>query len=167
MPAEIKQAGLSPSCPPEVLITDIPNIYPYIVDDVGEGIQAKRRGRGVVIDHLIPAVKEGGLYHEYTRLYDMISNYNRALSLESRTAVGRLDKIKDLTTKMGLDRDLDLTEFNEDALEQIEHYLLEIRENFMPYGLHTFGLSPDGEALNDTIECIIKHNGRAEEDEDS
>ena len=56
-----KQAGLSPSCPPEVMITDVPNVYPYIVDDVGEGLQAKRRGRGVVVDHLTPALGGRGL----------------------------------------------------------------------------------------------------------
>ena len=49
-----KEAGLSQSCPPEVLIHDIPNLYPYIMDDVGEGIQAKRRGRAVILDYLIP-----------------------------------------------------------------------------------------------------------------
>ncbi len=49
-----KQAGLSPSCSPEVLISDIPNLYPYIVDNVGEALQAKRRGRGVMIFHLPP-----------------------------------------------------------------------------------------------------------------
>ncbi|MBE9546804.1 MAG: cobaltochelatase subunit CobN [Proteobacteria bacterium] len=153
-----KQAGLSPSCPPEVLITDIPNIYPYIVDDVGEGIQAKRRGRGVIIDHLIPAVKEGGLYHEYSLLYDMINSYNQAVSLGSRTEAGKLEKIKKMVKKLGLNRDLGIAELNEDTLEEIEHYLLEIRENFMPYGLHTFGVSPEGEALQDTIKAILKMN---------
>jgi cobaltochelatase CobN len=49
-----KQAGLAPWDAPEVLVTDLPNIYPYIVDNIGEGLQAKRRGRGVVVDHLIP-----------------------------------------------------------------------------------------------------------------
>jgi cobaltochelatase CobN len=158
-----KQAGLSPSCPPEVLITDIPNIYPYIVDDVGEGIQAKRRGRGVVIDHLVPAVKEGGIYHEYTRLYDMISNYNRAVSLGSRTVSGKLKKIEDLVIKMGLHKDLGITGFTKDTLEEIEHYLLELRENLMPYGIHTFGISPKEEALKDTINAILKRNSQAEE----
>ncbi|OEU48245.1 MAG: hypothetical protein BA871_15315 [Desulfuromonadales bacterium C00003096] len=160
-----KQAGLSPSCPPEVLITDIPNIYPYIVDDVGEGIQAKRRGRGVIIDHLIPAVKEAGLYHEYSRLYDMISSYNRAVSLGSQTAPGKLGKIEDLVTNMGLLNDLGITEFDEGVLEEIEHYLLEIRENFMPYGMHTFGISPEGEALQDTIKAVSKRNSQANEEE--
>ena len=158
-----KQAGLSPSCPPEVLITDIPNIYPYIVDDVGEGIQAKRRGRGVVIDHLVPAVKEGGAYHEYARLYDMISSYNRTVSLGSRTVSGKLKKIEDLIIKMGLHKDLGITEFSEDRLEEIEHYLLELRENLMPYGLHTFGISPEGDALEETVSAICKRNSQAKE----
>ena len=158
-----KQAGLSPSCPPEVLITDIPNIYPYIVDDVGEGIQAKRRGRGVIIDHLIPPVKEGGLYHEYSRLYDMMNSYNRSIALGSKTAADKLKKIEDMVTKLGLDRDLGITRYNDDSLEKIEHYLLEIRENFMPYGLHTFGISPDGDALEDTIKAIVMRNKQAKE----
>ena len=159
-----KQAGLSPTCPPDVLITDIPNIYPYIVDDVGEGIQAKRRGRGVVIDHFIPAVKEGGLYHEYARLYDMISSYNRCVSMGSLTTSGKLEKIKDLATEMGILKDLGITEFNEKNLEKIEHYLLELRENLMPYGLHTFGISPQGEALEETINAIVKRNIKAKEE---
>ncbi|PXF53513.1 MAG: magnesium chelatase [Deltaproteobacteria bacterium] len=159
-----KQAGLSPSCPPEVLITDIPNIYPYIVDDVGEGIQAKRRGRGVIIDHLIPAVREAGLYHEYSQLYDMINSYNRAVSLGSRTAGGKLGKIEDLVTDMGLLNDLGITEFDDSVLEEIEHYLLEIRENLMPYGMHTFGISPGGEALQDMVKAISKRNSQANEE---
>jgi cobaltochelatase CobN len=159
-----KQAGLSPSCPPEVLITDIPNIYPYIVDDVGEGIQAKRRGRGVIIDHLVPAVKQGGLYQEYARLYDMISSYNRSVSMGSLTTSGKLRKIKDLVTKMGILKDLGITELNEESLEKIEHYLLELRENLMPYGLHTFGISPQGEALEETIKSIVTRNNQAKEE---
>jgi len=158
-----KQAGLSPSCPPDVLITDIPNIYPYIVDDVGEGIQAKRRGRGVIVDYLTPPVKEAGLYHEYSRLYDMINSYNRSIAMGSQTAAGKLEKIKEVISKTGLAGDLNVTDLDEDALERLEHYLLEIRENFMPYGLHTFGQSPDGEALHDTIKAIVKSNRRAEE----
>ncbi|MDY6853673.1 MAG: cobaltochelatase subunit CobN [Thermodesulfobacteriota bacterium] len=160
-----KQTGLSPSCPPEVLITNIPNIYPYIVDDVGEGVQAKRRGRGVVIDHLTPAVREGGLYHEYAILYDMISSYNRSVSLGSMVVQGKLGEIEELIAKIGLNKDIDIKVLNEDALERIEHYLLELRENLMPYGMHTFGVSPLGEAFKETYEVIIKRNSDAREDE--
>ncbi len=133
------------------MVTDIPNIYPYIVDDIGEGIQAKRRGRGVVIDHLTPALKEGGHYQEYLQLYEMINSYNSSLAMESRTAPLKLKEIEKLTRKLGIVLDLGITVFGEDAVEEIEHYLLEIKENFMPFGLHTFGKSPGKEALLDTV----------------
>ena len=153
-----KQAGLSPSCPPEVLITDIPNIYPYNVDVVGEGIQAKRRGRAVIVDHLTPAVKEGGLHHEYSDLYDMINSYWQATAMGSRTDSAKLLKIEEAFKKIGIDKDLGISEVNEKTLRQIEQYLLELKENLMPYGLHTFGRSPDGESLADTVKAILKQN---------
>jgi len=153
-----KQAGLSPSCPPEIMLSDIPNLYPYIVDDVGEGIQAKRRGRGVIIDHLTPPLRQGGLYKEYSRLYDLINGYNRSKAMDSQTAEAKLREIKSLCRKMGLLKDLDITEIDEEALEDIEHYLLEIKGNLMPYGIHTFGRSPQGEALRDTVQAISEAN---------
>lgn len=151
-----KQVGLSPSCPPDVVMTDIPNLYPYLVDDVGEGIQAKRRGRGAIVDHLIPPVKEGGLYQEYIKLYEMIGQYNISLSSGAETAAVRLEAIVDLIRRLGIDKDLSLTDIGEEELEEVEHYLAEVRDNFMPYGLHTFGVSPDGEALSETVQFILK-----------
>ncbi len=151
-----KQAGLSPACPPDALITDIPSLYPYIVDDVGEGIQAKRRGRAAVVDHLIPAVKEGGLYEEYSKLYGMISRYYGARAGGGDTSDVRLESVVDLAKKLGIDKDISLNEFNEDGLRRIEAYLVEMQTNFMPYGLHTFGMSPTGEALSGTVTFILK-----------
>ncbi|MCF8108391.1 MAG: cobaltochelatase subunit CobN [Desulfohalobiaceae bacterium] len=153
-----KQAGLSPSCPPEIMLTDIPNLYPYIVDDVGEGIQAKRRGRGVIIDHLTPPLRRGGLYEEYRRLYDLINSYNRSQAIESKTSEVKIEAIKALTQKLGLIKDLDVQEFSAEALEEIEHYLLELKGNLMPYGMHTFGRSPQGKPLAETVQAIAVQN---------
>ena len=95
----------------------------------------------------------------------MINGYTQSIAIGSQTASGKLEEIKEMVIETGLDKDLNITEFNEDALETIEHYLLEIREGFMPYGLHTFGKSPDGQALHDTIKAIVKGNRLAEEEE--
>ena len=153
-----KQAGLSKACPPEVLHTDIPNIYPYIVDDVGEGLQAKRRGRAVVIDHLTPAVREGGLYQEYSRLFEMIGTLRSARGMDSQTVDLRFEKVKGLVEELGIGRDLGLTEIDESSLPALENYLMELKSNFMPYGLHTFGRSPQGEALDETVLAVLKQN---------
>ena len=153
-----KQAGLTTSDPPEVLMTDIPNIYPYIVDDVGEGIQAKRRGRGVMIDHLIPPLKPSGLYEEYSRLYDLIESFNRLKRMGSPVAKEKLSTIEQMTKSLGLEKDLGLSTFTADDMEKLEHYLLKLKGTQMPYGLHTFGLSPTGDALRSTAEFIVKQN---------
>lgn len=154
-----KQAGLSPSDPPEIMTTDIPNLYPYVMDDVGEGIQAKRRGRGVIIDHLTPPMRKGGLYKEYSRLYDLINGYKRLQAKGSRTAKAKLQKIGSLCRKLGLLQDLGITDVDDkESLQKIEHYLQELKRNLMPYGLHTFGRSPKGDALQDMVKAISEAN---------
>jgi len=153
-----KQAGLSRSCPPEVLIQDMPNLYPYIMDNIGEGIQAKRRGRGVILDYLIPAMKKAGSYEEYGELSGLISEYNDVLSRSPELAEMKFKRIEAMVKKLGLLKDLLLEEFNEEALEEIEHYLLELQEANLPYGLHTFGVSPKGEALKEFSRLIRERN---------
>lgn len=157
-----KQAGLSHACPPEVMITDIPNLYPYIVDDVGEGIQAKRRGRGVIIDHLTPPQRPGGLYEEYSRLADLINSFTRSQAVDSQTAGQKLERIAELSRELGLFKELGLQKVNAESLEEIEHYLLELKENLLPYGVHTFGRSPQGQALDDTVQAISEANQEAD-----
>jgi len=153
-----KQAGLSQSCPPEVLIQDLPNLYPYIMDDIGEGVQAKRRGRGVIIDHLIPAMKKAGVYEEYRDMAVLINEYNDALTRSSELAEQKFKRIKILVKKLGLDKDLLLKEVNEEAVEEIEHYLMDLGEANVPYGMHTFGVSPEGEALKEFSQLIKERN---------
>jgi cobaltochelatase CobN len=153
-----KQAGLSHICPPEVLIGDIPSLYPYIVDDVGEGIQAKRRGRAAVIDHATPPFKKGGIYEEYSKVAALISEYESSAAEKIQAA--KLERIRALTVKLGLDKDLDLQLVDDDALERIEHYLLALKTEMIPYGLHTFGISPAGEALEETAAAIAAKGGQ-------
>ncbi|MBW1975888.1 MAG: cobaltochelatase subunit CobN [Deltaproteobacteria bacterium] len=170
-----KQAGLSTSCPPEVLITDIPNIYPYIVDDVGEGIQAKRRGRGVIIDHLVPPVKKSGLYGEYAELYERIQNYHQAIVQGSPTVQEQFREIVEMAEALGIEKELGISlaetsskQNTEEALEKLEHYLLKIRESFIPHGLHTFGKSPSGDGLKEMIKAISnvhRQNGKTVSDQ--
>ncbi len=147
-----KQSGLSMSCPPEVLLGDIPNLYPYIVDDVGEGIQAKRRGRGVVISHAVPPFKKGGLYEEYSKLTALISEYEASPSPTIKET--KLERIKEMVSEAGIDKDLGINEFEKESLEKVEHYLLELKNKLIPYGLHTFGVSAEGEGLEETAAAI-------------
>ena len=149
-----KQIGLSTACPPEVLIQDIPDIYPYIVDNVGEGIQAKRRGRGVIIDHLIPPLKKGGVYMEYRKLTALIDAFHNARATDAALAAEKLKSVAGLLRELGLDKEPAIEVLDEKAVEKVEHYTLELQETLIPYGHHTFGVSPGGRALEDPTEAI-------------
>ena len=153
-----KQAALSHDCPPEIMITDIPNIYPYIMDDVGEGIQAKRRGRGVIIDHLTPALVPAEGYHEYAELNDLIASYEQAQSVGASVADAYRQQIRSLAQKLGLDKDLDLNTFDEEDIRDMATYLEQVATGYIPYGLHSFGISPEGEALEGSVDAVMAQN---------
>ncbi len=136
-----KQAGLDEDDPPQVLIQDLVDIYPYVVDDVGEGIQAKRRGWAVVIDHLTPPIEKSGLYKEYAKLYRLIGEFETASSKDVRRE--KLKDVERLAKKMKLLEELHIEKLDEHSLGRLEHYLLRLKEDLIPYGLHTFGVSPD------------------------
>lgn len=162
-----KSNGLSGDDAPEALIQDLPVIYPYIVDDVGEGLVAKRRGAAVIIDHMIPPLKKGGLYHEYAELEELVSSHDQALEQGAEQARQYQENIIKKVKELGIDKDIDISEFlNADAKEgvphkfdheiihEIEEFLKEMKELNMPYGLHTFGNAPDELLRASTIQAI-------------
>ena len=151
-----KQIGLSMTDPPDILIQDIPNIYPYIVDNIGEGIQAKRRGRGVIIDHLIPPLKKGGVYMEYRKLTASIDAYHNALKLDQTLAREKFSSAADLIRKLGIHKDLGYDAVTPGIIAEVEHYILELQESLIPYGHHTFGVSPKGESLGALTDAICE-----------
>ena len=154
-----KAAGMSFFCPPEVMITDIPNIYPYIVDDVGEGLQAKRRGRGVVVDHLTPALVAAEGYHEYIELKELCEAYEGARSLNADTSETYLNRVKELALRIGIGKDLGLENINDhEDVAAIAQYLEYLDKGTVPYGLHTFGISPEGDALDATAKAVLEQN---------
>lgn len=162
-----KSNGLSGDDPPEALIQDLPVVYPYIVDDVGEGIVAKRRGAAVVIDHMIPPLKKGGLYHEYAELEELISDHHRALDQDAALALQYRENIIKKIKTLGLDKDIDISDslhldteeedqhkFDHEVIHKIEAFLQELKQLNMPYGLHTFGKVPEASLRASTIQVI-------------
>ena len=94
-----KEVGFTNEDPPEALIQDLPNIYPYIVDDVGEGLQAKRRGMAVIIDHMTPPFDKAGMNKELKELAALINDYNTAKDKSLSLAQSRLEEINSLAKK--------------------------------------------------------------------
>lgn len=147
-----KEVGFTAWDSPEILIQDIPNIYIYIVDDVGEGIQVKRRGMGVIIDHMAPFLASASLNPDLKKLINLIQDWELAKNKSFLLAQKKLEEITALSKKLGLLKDLGIklekNKFlSERDIEKIHTYLEDIENTLVPYGLHVFGKSPHKEEI--------------------
>ncbi len=149
-----RSVGLANDDYSRIIAADVPGIYPYIVDGVGEGIQAKRRGLAVMVDHLTPPLESTPLYDDLLQLRQLVESFeanhdSRNQTLKSqlisqiRAKVDALDLKQELAQSMSAElavMGIGFDQVNDDMLvHEIGHYLTNLQENFMPYGLHIFG----------------------------
>ncbi len=159
-----KSVALSDGCYPEVALGALPHLYPFIVNDPGEGSQAKRRAQAVIIDHLTPPMTRAELYGSLQQLENLIDEYYEAESLDP----SRLRTIGDRITQLILQENLHLDfqvrinqessvlPFDLSVLPSIDGYLCELKEAQIRDGLHIFGKCPDGRQLRDLIVAIAR-----------
>ncbi len=160
-----KETGLSHECVPEVLGGAVPVIYPYIVDGIGEGLIAKRRGRGVILSHLTPMINKAGISQEHLQLYELINSYNRISKLSPEVAKNKLKSIVGLSGKLGFKRNIKISDLPkltpkkiEDYLENLEETLEAIKDSNIPYGLHIYGQAPTGKEAKEFSVLIHENN---------
>jgi len=155
-----KSLALSADCYPEVALQTIPNLYPFIVNDPGEGSQAKRRSQAVIIDHLTPPLTRAELYGGLEKLEVLIDEYYEAQSLDPTRLKIISDRITNLVQQEKLDEDLGIKPTDTKTLAQFltvaDGYLCELKEAQIRDGLHIFGQCPDGEQLRDLIIAIAR-----------
>ena len=148
-----KGLGLSSGCFPEWALGPVPHLYPFIVNDPGEGSQAKRRAQAVIIDHLTPPLGRAGLHGALQRLEALLDEYWEASQLGS-------DRCAAL--RQTLERDLNQLELPqaganlEERLEAADGYLCELKEAQIRLGLHTFGTLPPLERLAELLLCLAR-----------
>jgi cobaltochelatase CobN len=151
-----KEVGFTDGDPPEALIQDMPDIYPYIIDDVGEGLQAKRRGMAVVIDHMSPPFDKAGMNKELKDIVSLISDYRVAAGKSPALAESKLNEMNALLKKTGMLKDLGIAEVKtSEDVEQVEDYIEDISGKQTPFGLHTFGRSPEEKYIKTTAEALL------------
>ncbi|WP_293351960.1 MULTISPECIES: cobaltochelatase subunit CobN [unclassified Microcoleus] len=155
-----KSVALSNKCYPEVALGALPNFYPFIVNDPGEGSQAKRRSQAAIIDHLTPPMTRAELYGPLQQLEALIDEYCEAQSLDPSRLPMIRDRIVALTNQENLDKDLGIqlnkSEFTE-FITRTDGYLCELKESQIRDGLHIFGQCPQGRQLRDLIIAIARH----------
>ncbi|MDF2386486.1 cobaltochelatase subunit CobN, partial [Nostoc ellipsosporum NOK] len=157
-----KSLALSSSCYPEVALGPLPHLYPFIVNDPGEGSQAKRRAQAVVIDHLTPPMTRAELYGGLQQLENLIDEYYEAESLDPSRLPAIRDRIRELVIQENLHKDLrianknDILQFESLILNFLDGYLCELKEAQIRDGLHIFGQCPQGRQLRDLIVAIAR-----------
>lgn len=153
-----KSTGLSSLCWPAALIGDLPHIYPFIVNDPGEGVQAKRRTAAVIVDHLTPPLSRAGLHDDLARLETLSDEYALALDLDPRRAARLAAAIAEAAEDMKIDIDLGMNPSlsAEEKVRQIDAHLCDLKEMQIRDGLHVFGTSPDPDRLVDLAVAIAR-----------
>jgi cobaltochelatase CobN len=141
-----KALALSENCFPEAVLGPLPVVYPFIVNDPGEGAQAKRRSAAVVIDHLMPAMARAETYGPAAELEALIDEYAAAEAGDPRRAKAVGAKIAELAQAHGFDRDLglDLRGDREGALAKLDEHICDLKELQIRDGLHILGEGPAG-----------------------
>jgi cobaltochelatase CobN len=151
-----KSIALSQECYPEITLSTLPHFYPFIVNDPGEGSQAKRRAHAVIIDHLTPPMTRAELYGDLQKLEALIDEYYEAQQLDPSRLKLISDRISQLITQSHLKEDLGIQQITSELLSQVDGYLCEIKESQIRDGLHIFGQCPENEQLRDLIISIAR-----------
>lgn len=170
-----RSAGLGEDDYPTIIAGDVPGLYPYIVDGVGEGIQAKRRGQAVIIDHLTPPLAVTELYDDLLQLRQLIESAEAASDKATRDRA--IVTLREQIVTMGLrdeliasmDEELQVRgagfeEIDDDfLLHEVGHYLTHFQETFMPLGLHVFGRDWSVEGLDTMMNSMLDKSEPSEQ----
>lgn len=181
-----KSVALSADCAPDALLGELPLIYPFIVNNPGEGAQAKRRTHAVIVDHLVPPLTHADSYGPLASLTRLVEEYYRAEVLDTTKLPVLRRQIWDLVRHANLEEDLrqirlerhgdHVHEWDERTdehgvplalerlsgrgfahlLEDLDAYLCELGRKQIRGGLHVFGLAPTGPALIDLMFAILR-----------
>jgi cobaltochelatase CobN len=156
-----KGLGISESCFPEIALGSVPNIYPYIINNPGEGTQAKRRSHAVIIDHMIPAMTRAEAYGDLVKLEHLADEYADASVLDPAKCPLISEKIIRLLDESKIYRDLAYEKPpSEDEvevfIEDFDGYLCEIKESQIRDGLHILGALPEDDSLIDLLVSLMR-----------
>lgn len=156
-----KNAGLSASCAPDAALGDLPLIYPFLVNDPGEGTQAKRRVHATLVDHLVPPMARAESYGDIARLEQHLDEYAQISAMDPSKLPAIRAQIWTLIQAAKLDHDLGLEERPDDDgfddfLLHVDGWLCEVKDAQIRDGLHVLGGAPTGDARVNLVLAILR-----------
>ncbi|MEI5008886.1 cobaltochelatase subunit CobN [Streptomyces sp. PmtA] len=156
-----KNAGLSAACAPDAALGDLPLIYPFLVNDPGEGTQAKRRVHATLIDHLVPPMARADSYGDIARLEQLLDEYAQISSMDPAKLPAIRAQIWTLIQAAKLDHDLGLEDRPDDDgfddfLLHVDGWLCEVKDAQIRDGLHVLGGAPTGPERVNLVLSILR-----------
>ena len=156
-----KNAGLSAACGPDAALGDLPLIYPFLVNDPGEGTQAKRRAHATLVDHLVPPMARAESYGDIARLEQLLDEHASIAAMDPAKLPAVRAQIWTLIQAAKLDHDLGLEnrpddDGFDDFLLHVDGWLCEIKDAQIRDGLHVLGQAPAGPARVNLVLAILR-----------
>lgn len=156
-----KNAGMSADCYPDQAIADLPLIYPFLVNDPGEGTQAKRRAHATLIDHMIPPMARAESYGDITRLEQLLDEHSTIAAMDPAKLPAIRQEIWTLLQAAKMDRDLGWEERpDEDAFDdkmmEIDGWLCEIKDVAIRGGLHILSEAVTGQMRVELVLAMMR-----------
>ncbi len=156
-----KTAAMSAACGTDAAIADLPLIYPFLVNDPGEGTQAKRRAHATLVDHLVPPMARAETYGDITRLEQLLDEHSNIAAMDPAKLPAVRAQIWTLIQAAKLDHDLGLADRPHDAefddfILHVDGWLCEIKDVQIRDGLHILGQVPAGEPRIDLVLAMLR-----------
>jgi cobaltochelatase CobN len=156
-----KTLGMSAACGADAALGDLPLVYPFLVNDPGEGTQAKRRAHAVLVDHLIPPMARAESYGDIARLEQLLDEHSTISTLDPGKLPAIRQQIWTLMRAAKMDHDLGLEDrpdedVFDDMLLHVDGWLCEIKDVQIRDGLHILGQAPAGAAQLDLVLAILR-----------
>ena len=160
-----KGTALSSTCWPDIALGPMPHFYPFIVNDPGEGAQAKRRAQATIIDHLMPPMTRAEVYGDLAELETLVDEYYQAMGLDTRREQWLRDKILEQVKDSNVLQELacntntntDTSTADDDTvLAELDTYLCDIKEAQIRFGLHILGQLPSPAKVSDTLVALLR-----------
>ncbi|MEJ7635113.1 cobaltochelatase subunit CobN, partial [Aeromicrobium sp.] len=156
-----KNAALSASCATDAAIGNLPLIYPFLINDPGEGAQAKRRAHATIVDHLIPPMARAESYGDIARLEQLLDEYANIAAMDPaklpaiRAQIWTLMQAAQMHQDLGLEERPDDEAFD-DFILHVDGWLCEVKDAQIRDGLHILGQAPQGEARVNLVLAILR-----------
>jgi cobaltochelatase CobN len=156
-----KNLGLSASCGSDAALGSVPLIYPFLVNDPGEGTQAKRRAHATIVDHLVPPMARAETYGDIARLEQLLDEYAQVNAMDPAKAPALRGEIWTLIQAAQLDHDLGLSappqdEVFDEFVLHVDGWLCEIKDAQIRDGLHVLGQPPEGDELINLVLAVLR-----------